>query len=384
MDNFTTQQDNQAVCNRICNLALITLSILAVPAAFASVIRTLYIGWHWVMSIHIAGTIALVILAIYRHSIPFHIRAGFIVLLLTIVGLTGLIKFGLISGATPTLVVAPILATFFFGTRLGLLQLAITIISMSFIAKGFVNGTIRYHFDITDIALLPSTWITYILVALGSIGTVVAATIMMRDHLLNSLVTARNNARNLEQKVAERTHELEQAKTAAEALARTDPMTGLNNRRAFFEYADIIDNQSRRYQHPYVFIMLDIDHFKLINDKWGHDAGDITIKSVGKMIQENLRDTDILGRIGGEEFAVILPETGTDGALHLAERIRHKIEEMEIDTPKGIVNVTTSLGLSFFDNTENTLEEMMANADSALYQAKNTGRNKIECYIQPS
>jgi len=377
MNNIEHNEDDQKIYNKICNSAIITLATLAVPACFASVIRTMSIGWHSVMAIHIAVTIGLVVTAVFRHSISLQIRAGFIVFVLSIVGVTGLIKFGLISGAMITLITSPILATFFFGSRFGIIHLTSTIITLCFIAFGHVSGLFHNNYDISYVALLPTSWIAYILTALGCIATVIASTIMMRQHLMDALEASRNSARDLENKVTERTKELEEAKAAAESLARTDALTGLNNRRAFFEYAQVIDNQSRRYQHPYAVMMIDIDHFKSINDLWGHNIGDITIKTVGNIINENLRNTDIMGRIGGEEFSVILPETDIEGAMSVAERIRSTIEQTHIDNPKAEVKVTASFGLANFSGNKSTLEALMANADSALYQAKNSGRNKI-------
>jgi len=174
--------------------------------------------------------------------------------------------------------------------------------------------------------------------------------------------------------------EAEKAKHAAERQARTDVLTGLNNRLAFFEYAKVIDGQARRYDHPYVFAMIDIDHFKSINDTWGHKAGDTALETVSSVISKTLRETDILGRIGGEEFAVMLPETVIQDGELLAERVRLAIEETAIQTLKGEIKLTVSIGIAELDEPDEPLEKVVANADTALYQAKNGGRNKVECY----
>ena len=176
----------------------------------------------------------------------------------------------------------------------------------------------------------------------------------------------------------EREEEAKEAKKIAEQLARTDVLTGLNNRRAFFELADAVDAQAHRYGHPYIVAMIDIDHFKSINDTWGHKIGDVALQTMGRIISESLRETDILGRIGGEEFAVILPETTMENGALLAERVRHAIEKAVVRTPGGDIKLTTSVGLAIKGETSEPLDKIVANADTALYQAKNNGRNRVE------
>ena len=157
-------------------------------------------------------------------------------------------------------------------------------------------------------------------------------------------------------------------------------MTGLNNRRAFFEYASVLDGQARRYNHPYVVAMLDIDHFKIINDTWGHDTGDAALITIGRVMRQTLRETDIIGRVGGEEFAIIMPETVAKEGMSLVERLRKVVEEIDIQTPKCKFKVTASIGLATFDDLSETLDQIVANSDVALYRAKNSGRNRIELY----
>ena len=177
-----------------------------------------------------------------------------------------------------------------------------------------------------------------------------------------------------------REEEAELAKKAAEKLARTDALTGLNNRRAFFEQAGAVDAQARRYSHPYVFAMIDIDHFKSINDTWGHKTGDVVLKAVSDAVAGTLRETDILGRIGGEEFAVMLPETVLDEGRLLAERVRSKVEETVVQAMGNAIDVTASIGVAAFTGLDANLDEVLSNADKALYQAKDSGRNAVVCH----
>lgn len=171
------------------------------------------------------------------------------------------------------------------------------------------------------------------------------------------------------------------AKQIAEQQARTDTLTGINNRRAFFEYADIIDEKARRDGHSFVFAMIDIDNFKSINDTLGHDIGDIALKDVASVMSKHLRKTDILGRIGGEEFAVIFPETSVKEGLNMAERIRKDIEEHVIKTPKGEIKLTVSIGITSLEDHAIALKGIIGHSDLALYKAKSEGRNKVKLYL---
>jgi diguanylate cyclase (GGDEF)-like protein len=181
----------------------------------------------------------------------------------------------------------------------------------------------------------------------------------------------------LEQRIAERTQELIQAKQQAELLARTDPLTGLNNRRAFFELGERALLQAIRYQRPLSLLLLDIDHFKQINDQWGHPTGDLALQQVSRVILDSLRQVDIPARLGGEEFAVLLPETGHHEALKLAERMRGNIEEKAFSVADDRHSITASFGLCTHQEGLISLEKLLQVADLALYQAKAGGRNQV-------
>jgi diguanylate cyclase (GGDEF)-like protein len=183
----------------------------------------------------------------------------------------------------------------------------------------------------------------------------------------------------LENTVAQRTNELKQAISQAELLANTDALTGMNNRRSFFSLGNTIHEQSQRYHHAYTIIMLDLDHFKTVNDSYGHQMGDIALKATSTAIEHEMRSSDVAGRIGGEEFAIILPETSIQNGLDLAERIRCAIANIciPLEDKRKMLKFTTSLGLSELKKEDNSLDDVLYRADEALYQAKNKGRNKI-------
>jgi diguanylate cyclase (GGDEF)-like protein len=158
-------------------------------------------------------------------------------------------------------------------------------------------------------------------------------------------------------------------------LARTDDLTGLNNRRAFYELSDAAIRQAQRYGHPVSFVMLDIDHFKAINDKHGHAVGDEVIRAFGQLLLDSYRSTDVACRFGGEEFAVLLPETDAEAALATSERLRTRVTECTVSHHHAPVHFTTSLGVAELKSGQ-SLEQLIAEADNALYEAKRAGRNR--------
>ncbi|MBI9078556.1 MAG: PAS domain S-box protein [Pseudodesulfovibrio sp.] len=159
-------------------------------------------------------------------------------------------------------------------------------------------------------------------------------------------------------------------------LATTDSLTGLNNRRQFMELSEREFARSLRYGRPMSMFMMDIDHFKLVNDTHGHDIGDEVLRFLSEISIIALRNADILGRIGGEEFGVLLSETDEQAAMEVAERLRNSIERATIPTKSGELNITVSIGVATLDPETKALGTLLKRADVALYEAKQTGRNR--------
>jgi diguanylate cyclase (GGDEF)-like protein len=160
-------------------------------------------------------------------------------------------------------------------------------------------------------------------------------------------------------------------------LATTDPLTGLHNRRHFFSLASNEFSRTCRYNRPLAALMLDIDHFKKVNDSFGHAAGDRVLSEVAQCCREALRSTDINGRYGGEEFVFLLPETDQDAAQAFAERLRRTIADLPIALEGHALHITASLGLASQTNDCPSLEALLDRSDQALYAAKRSGRNRV-------
>ncbi len=173
------------------------------------------------------------------------------------------------------------------------------------------------------------------------------------------------------------------AQHALGLLAATDSMTGLHNRRHFLKEAQKLLKSADRYQYPMSILMCDIDHFKQVNDNHGHDTGDKVIKAFSECLKRMIRTDDILARYGGEEFVVLLPQANDLAAMLVAERMREEAEVLRIKAHQGnIVRFTASFGvcqISDFNNIEISVKE----ADTAMYEAKNSGRNRVCLYDNP-
>ncbi|TRW89657.1 GGDEF domain-containing protein [Candidatus Methylobacter oryzae] len=167
-------------------------------------------------------------------------------------------------------------------------------------------------------------------------------------------------------------------------LANTDPLTNIANRRSLMDSLAIAIDQYHRYACRFSVLILDLDHFKQINDTYGHAAGDWVLQETVSRSFAQLRSMDVLGRIGGEEFAVLLPHTGTEEAIHIAERLRATLAETPIIFDGQTIPVTMSIGVAEYSSDHGNGESLLRQADFCLYEAKRRGRNRVESDIDTS
>jgi diguanylate cyclase (GGDEF)-like protein len=197
---------------------------------------------------------------------------------------------------------------------------------------------------------------------------------------INIIEDARNELINLSSDFMEQLCEQKKKIEDLSKQAMTDSLTSLLNFNAFHQCLDKEIERAQRYKHNLCLIMADIDYFKNINDTYGHLAGDHVIKTVAQFFQDFIRTSDSVARYGGEEFAVILPEISKTDAMIVAERLREKINSMQIEHEGQPIPVSLSFGISFLKSNRNTDKiELIKEADSALYQAKKAGRNTCRC-----
>lgn len=211
----------------------------------------------------------------------------------------------------------------------------------------------------------------------------------LQGHFNNMLCTIQNDKQaliiaeekrrsDLEKEVAARTQELQASNEKLLYLASTDALTGIRNRRVFFEQAQIQMDLAVRQNTPLCLLVLDIDHFKVVNDTFGHSVGDKVLCHFVRLISSQLRATDIFGRVGGEEFAILLIDTDLEDAVRLAEKLRKCIYQTKLEHETKEITLSISIGVSAECEDDKNINDFFVRSDSLLYQAKNKGRNRVE------
>tara|TARA_R110002126_G_scaffold16527_15_gene66015 strand:+ start:4269 stop:5237 length:969 start_codon:yes stop_codon:yes gene_type:complete len=173
--------------------------------------------------------------------------------------------------------------------------------------------------------------------------------------------------------------QLQQSNLQLQQVNRLDGLTGVLNRNYWQQQLEVEVQRAERYQHPLSLLFFDLDKFKRLNDEYGHQAGDLVLIEVAKLIGSLLRETDLFGRYGGEEFAIILPDTPLDGAIEVARRICRRVADSPIEYQLQLLKTSVSVGVSQF-SAASSAEDLIQQADLALYQAKRNGRNQVVTY----
>jgi diguanylate cyclase (GGDEF)-like protein len=211
----------------------------------------------------------------------------------------------------------------------------------------------------------------------------------LQKHINNMLSSMENDRKRLledeqakrawlEDAVEKRTEALQVSNEKLKVLATRDSLTDILNRGSFFETAQYLLVLSQRQKSPASFVLMDLDHFKIINDTYGHFIGDQVLIHFTRTIQTFLRKSDLLGRVGGEEFAIFLPDTGIDGAFQLADKIRKAIGSSSLEIDGKTINYTVSLGVEASESKDHSIDELFKRADLKLYGAKDKGRDRVE------
>ena len=222
---------------------------------------------------------------------------------------------------------------------------------------------------INDLMIDFAGWEATRIVPLGFVAIMLSMAVSSANRLTSML-------NNLEGEVVQRTSQLLSANEQLAEAATLDPLTGLLNRRGFTDQSEAEIQRFLRTGREFSIVLGDIDNFKIVNDIHGHACGDHLLESLAKLLRERVREMDDVSRWGGEEFIILLPETNSDGAALLAEKLRASVQERDFDYKGRRLNITMTFGVASFLRGE-TLDSCIARADTALYQGKERGRNRV-------
>lgn len=256
------------------------------------------------------------------------------------------------------------------------------IIGSGFYLSYIQNKISKTKVDMYEVFHKESMYIIYIAIVLVILSLLISYYVSKKlrisfknyeQHIYNKNIELKELNNTLEDRVDKRTAELEHIKNELEVLATTDMLTQMNNRYSIMKITSIEISRAHRYNSHLSLIMYDIDTFKKVNDTFGHDVGDLVLTSLSTLVKKNLRTGDIIGRYGGEEFLVVLPNTKLNDAKVFANRLREEVEAHLFDS---VGNITISLGLVELQTNE-TIDELFKRVDKLLYKSKNNGRNLV-------
>ncbi len=297
-------------------------------------------------------------IAILHKKIPYGIKAVSIFMLPMLFALFGFYNYGISSIGFLLIFFSALMVSVLFSITWSVISLILMSVAVCMIAFITTEGGASYSLDVSALnKSLPiwgtQIWIFFIIciVMLVGFGWILKA--------LTVSIDCQNSFKN----------KLEKA-------SRTDYLTGLPNRRCFYERASDAVARFKRYKDTCSIAYIDLDLFKSVNDKYGHDGGDEVLKAFSTFIVERIRDSDLLARLGGEEFVILMPKTDQNSAYTFVERLREKFAELQIDVAEGTgINITFSSGVSSIHDGDESIDDAIKRADSCLYKAKESGRN---------
>ncbi len=229
--------------------------------------------------------------------------------------------------------------------------------------------------------LIPTPYLMHNILVLLAFNITAMRGSYLRERYMRSDFLHRQTVLEKKEELRTALRDVEKARREAEEISRIDPLTNLYNRRHFLSVASIELENKGIHPNYLSVIMIDIDHFKKINDTYGHDAGDLVLLSIAEIIRNTVRRSDIPCRYGGEEFVVVLPGTDLESAVAIGKRIRENIESTTVKTDKGFIPVTASVGISsMHEDSYGAIDMWIKRADEALYEAKQAGRNQVRVW----
>ncbi len=348
--------------NKLTNFYLTFLSIVIILPLASSLYRAEDIGWQPIFSLHILSVIIIFLASAFRKHISTKQKAILLISLSYISGLAGFLQFGLFSMGLLFFTIASILSFILFELRFLRIIVTLTVITILLIGIFYPYGVIESNIDLNQLVQSRKLWIVAVLsysLLLISILSGVGIILYSLYGILDYVKSQKNELLHLNKKL--------------EKLSVTDNLTQALNRKGIDDTINNELKQLERYKHDFGIILLDIDYFKRINDDYGHKTGDAVIVNVVQILKKNIRDSDYIGRWGGEEFLIICAEVKKDDINKVAESLRKHIQQYQFEY---VGKVTCSFGTAIA-NKEDSIDSLLQRADNALYKAKKDGRNRV-------
>ncbi|MDR5906985.1 GGDEF domain-containing protein [Franzmannia qiaohouensis] len=268
-----------------------------------------------------------------------------------------------------TQVTAVVLATMAFFLLIPNLLTVVTFASL-FLSIGFVAAAVLF----AEISAVDTLRIALLLMMTNVVGY---CALLRLERLQRNQYSLLNEERDQNHQLLKEIAHRKSLEEQLRMVAERDELTGLNSRSHFMKRAKALLQSSRLEKMPFSFFMIDVDHFKSINDTWGHSHGDWVLTKIAEVCVHSLRPTDVIGRFGGEEFVVALPNTGPDDAQVVAERLKMKVAELPLKEDMSGLSLSVTIGIAMANTESVDLEALISQADQALYVGKRDGRNRV-------
>ncbi len=331
-----------------------------------SLLRAIDINWHSINYVHIALLVVITFLQAHKNKLSYHVKVITLILVFYSIGIIADYSLGMALGNYLYFSICILLAATFLSLKNTLLiLLAIVLTQLLFMGLTF--------FEIIAFKVSP-------LVQINNIhfwGTHITAFITLIASPLIALGWLNKSLKASEHSLKIANENLEYAQKQLIHLAQTDELTSLPNKRALLSYSELEFNKFKRHKNSFSVLMIDIDFFKHVNDTYGHDAGDLVLKSVANVLAKQVRDYEIVARNGGEEFVIILQEQDINISLKIADRIRLAVEKTNTQYQQTNIKVTVSIGLAQVSIDDLSFADSLKRADNNVYKAKESGRNIV-------
>ena len=331
---------------------ILAISIVAIPAVGGSLIRYFTIGWQAVFSVHIVLALCIILISFRRKRLTYKFKVYFILFLFLMLAIGAGVNLGLNGFLLEFLTLMVFLSVVFLSKKRVYVVYLLSILVIVALGYLHVTGVLAPSGFEDQYSSFTSSWIN----AVVAFSTIVAMVVYIAGQI---------------------GYLLEESNQKLHVAANTDYLTGCVNRMGFTSIGNMEIEKSRRYKVKLCAAAIDIDHFKRVNDKYGHNKGDEVLRSIAFLIKKHLRASDIFARIGGEEFILLTSNINIEQTTRLAEKLRKMVEENKV--PGIHEKVTISIGVAQFTE-EDTLQSLMEKSDLALYDAKQKGRNQVKVF----